>query len=242
MIIVEHLFFDYAGKRALNDVSFTIEPQTITALVGRNGAGKTTLLRCLVALQESTSGQITIEDEGQKYTVEDEPRKIHELCSYLSDFFGLYEELTVRQCLSYIAWSKKCPAHEVDNKIEIAAKRLDLTNYLDIKAFKLSRGLRQRLAIAQSIILEPKILFLDEPASGLDPEARYHLSQLLVELQKQGMTILVSSHILTELEDYCTHMLVIDQGQILDHRALDLESENSKSMQSIYLELIQRNT
>lgn len=234
MIIAKHLFFDYSGKRALNDVSFTLETNTITALVGPNGAGKTTLLRCLSALQETSSGEIIIEQDNIRYKVEDEPRKIHQLCSYLSDFFGLYEALTVKQCLTYIAWSKGCPEQMVETKVNLAAQRLNLSDYLNTKAFKLSRGLRQRLAIAQSIVQEPKLLFLDEPASGLDPEARYHLSELLLNLQKQGLTILVSSHILTELEHYCTHMLVIHQGKILDHRSLSGESD----MQSIYLELM----
>lgn len=241
MIIAEHLFFDYPGKRALNDISFKLEANTITALVGPNGAGKTTLLRCLAALQESSSGRILIEQDNVQYNVEDEPRKIHGLCSYLSDSFGVYEDLTVRQNLRYIAWSKGCPEKLVEEKIEIASKRLKLENYLETKAFKLSRGLRQRLAIAQSIVEPPKILLLDEPASGLDPQARYELSQLLLNLQQEGMTILVSSHILTELEDYCTHMLVIRNGKLLGNVALSGTGLNqNKNMQSLYLELMQK--
>lgn len=243
MITVKNLFFDYPGKRALNDVSFTVHTNTVTGLVGPNGAGKTTLLRCLAALQDPSAGSITLEQDNIQYKVEDEPRKIHQLCSYLSDFFGLYDELTVKQCLTYIAWSKGCAKETIENKIKVAAQKLQLEDYLNTKTFKLSRGLRQRVAIAQSIVQEPKILFLDEPASGLDPEARYNLSQLLLELRSHGLTIMVSSHILSELEDYCTHMLVIDQGSILDHRALNTDPDAPKqNMQSVYLELMQRNT
>ncbi len=242
MITVENLCFDYPGKRALNNISFTIPTNSITALVGPNGAGKTTLLRCVAALEDFTSGKIVIEQDTEKYKVEEEPRKIHKITSYLSDFFGLYEDLTVSQCLTYLAWSKGCPPHLVANQIEIAAQKLQLEAYLSIKASKLSRGLRQRLAIAQSIVQEPKILLLDEPASGLDPQARYDLSKLLLELQTHGLTILVSSHILSELEDYSTHMIVIDHGKILDHRPLIQDgSKPPQSMQSIYLELMQRN-
>lgn len=242
MIIVEHLFFDYPGKKTLNDISFKIQTNTVTGLVGPNGSGKTTLLRCLAALQQPSSGHIILEEEGVRYQVEDEPRKIHQLCSYVSDFFGLYDELTVKQCLQYIAWSKGCLEHTIEQKIQLAVERLQLEKYLNVKASTLSRGLRQRVAIAQSIVQEPKILFLDEPASGLDPEARYHLSQLLLELRSHGLTIIVSSHILSELEDYCTHMLVIQSGKILDHRALAVETSNDQNMQSVYLELMQRNT
>jgi ABC-2 type transport system ATP-binding protein len=213
MIEVKNIIFEYPGKRALKDVSFSIKAGSITALVGPNGSGKTTLLRCMAALDAPFSGSIYVNGIDAL----EHPRAIHRQIGYLSDFFGLYNDLTVRQCLTYIASIHQIPEAEIPQKVILAAKRLDIANYLDVDAGSLSRGLRQRLGIAQSLIHEPKILFLDEPASGLDPEARVSLSKLFLSLKEQGITLLVSSHILAELEDYCTDMLLLREGKIIEH-------------------------
>ncbi|MGE3319237.1 MAG: ABC transporter ATP-binding protein [Candidatus Berkiella sp.] len=216
MIQIDDVSYDYPGKRALSHVSCTIAANTITALVGPNGAGKTTLLRCLSALDSPMRGKILIDGlDTDRF-----PRKIHEISSYLSDFFGLYDELTVEENLTFFAWSRNCPSSQIAELVERAIQRLQLSEFRKITAGKLSRGLRQRLAIAQTIIHNPKILFLDEPASGLDPEARFHLSKMLLSLQSEGMTLIVSSHILAELEDYSTHMLVIHDGKLVEQCAL----------------------
>ena len=213
VVDVRDLVFDYATARALFGVSLAIEPGTITGLVGPNGAGKTTLLRCLAALDTPFSGSVRV--DGLDTT--EHPRAIHRRIGYLQDFFGLYDELTVRQCLRHHAAAHGVPHAEREARIVEAAGRLDLGDRLDQEAGKLSRGLRQRLAIAQAIIHRPKVLLLDEPASGLDPEARSGLSELMVALRDEGITIVVSSHILAELEDYSTHMLVLRQGRITRH-------------------------
>lgn len=216
MILVENLVYEYPGKRALDDVSFELKPQTITALVGPNGAGKTTLIRCLVALTPPFSGKISISGLD---TLE-HPREIHRHLGYLSDFYGFYEELTVEQNLCYFAWSHGIAYEEVQAKADKAIRRLALEAYRNQLAGTLSRGLKQRLGIAQAIVHEPPLIILDEPASGLDPEARIHLSALFVELNKAGATLIVSSHILAELEDYCTQMLVMRDGKITDFQQL----------------------
>jgi ABC-2 type transport system ATP-binding protein len=216
MIAVEDLVFEYPTKRALHSVSFEIPRGTITALVGPNGAGKTTLIRCLVALALPFSGCVSFDG----IDVHKHPRDVHRRMGYLPDFYGLYEELTVRQCLTYIASVQGTDPVRRETLVESAAHRLAVADRLDDKAGTLSRGLKQRLAIAQAIIHEPHFLVLDEPASGLDPDARFQLSKLLRQLRDGGMTLLVSSHILAELEDYCTHMIVIRDGKIADQRAI----------------------
>lgn len=224
MIKVQNLIFDYPGTRALDNVSFEIEAKTITALVGPNGAGKTTLLRSLCALDSPISGKLFIDE----IDVLRFPKKIHSLCSFLPDFYGLYDALTVLQCLKFTAMSYHL--RNQDKQIQQVIERMELTKYKDTPAGQLSRGWRQRLAIAQSILPNPKVLFLDEPASGLDPEARMHLSKLLLGLQSEGMTIIVSSHILSELQDYSSHMLMIKNGKVTKHCRLDEPSEKEKPL------------
>ncbi len=217
MISVEHLVFEYPTLRALNDVSFETKAGTITALVGPNGAGKTTLMRCIAALERPLSGSISVNG----FDTHEAPRAVHRNMGYLSDFFGLYGDLTVRQSLIYAARRHGLS----DSDPETAARRVGLADYLDTRAKELSRGLKQRLGIGQAILHDPKLVVLDEPASGLDPEARVALSELLIALRDGGMTVLVSSHILAELEDYATDILIMREGRIVEHRALGVAAE-----------------
>tara|TARA_R110000868_G_scaffold10900_10_gene52758 strand:- start:1328 stop:2260 length:933 start_codon:yes stop_codon:yes gene_type:complete len=226
MIEVKNLIFEYPTKRALHDVSCEIKTGSITALVGPNGAGKTTLIRCIVGLHGPFSGQVLFDGVD----VHEHPRDCHRRMAYLSDFFGVYDQLTVRQCLTYTARAYGVSGDQVRTVVEAAAQRLNLTDRLREKAGALSRGLRQRLAIAQAIVHEPEFLVLDEPASGLDPEARQSLSMLLIGLRDAGMTLLVSSHILAELEGYCTDMLIMREGRIIDSRKLAGELTDARRL------------
>ena len=218
IIEVIDLTFDYPGFRALAQVSLCIEPGTVTALVGPNGAGKTTLLRCIAALDTPLSGTVRVAG----HDVYESPREVHRLMGYLSDSFGLYSELTVAQGLEYAARSQGLAAEAVAKAVQTTAERMGLGDKLQKLASTLSRGQRQRLAIGQAIIHSPQVLLLDEPASGLDPEARGALAGVFKALRAQGMTLLVSSHILAELDEYSTHMLALNQGRVLEHRALGL--------------------
>jgi ABC-2 type transport system ATP-binding protein len=231
MLRVEHVIFDYPGHRALDDVSFEIAPGTITALVGPNGAGKSTLMRVCSALDRPFAGRVRL----QGLDIHENPREAHRRMGYLPDLFGLYDDMTVRQCLEYraaaqgVAKSRQCVA------LDQAASRMDLRDRLGQKAGELSRGLRQRLAIAQATIHNPAFVMLDEPASGLDPEARIGLAHALKLLCAEGMTIIVSSHILSELDDYSTHILMIRGGRIVEHAPLSAMGVGDHSVIEIEL-------
>jgi ABC-2 type transport system ATP-binding protein len=216
MIVVKDLTFDYPGFRALSQISFSIPKGSVTALVGPNGAGKTTLMRCIAALDTPLSGSVQVAG----CDVFEFPRDVHRRMGYLADNFGLYSDLTVAQGLEYAARSQGLGTAAVADAVRNTAQRMGLSDKLDNQANALSRGQRQRLAIGQAIIHGPQVLLLDEPASGLDPEARSALAQVFRDLQAQGMTLLVSSHILAELDEYSTHMLAINLGRVLEHRAL----------------------
>ena len=237
MIRVEHLVFEYPGTRALDDVTFEVAPRTITALIGPNGAGKTTLLRCLGALDTPFAGRITVAG----LNVEEAPRECHRRLGFLADFYGLYDELSVRRCLAYKAAAHAVQRGDIDARVARAAERLQIADLLDRKAGALSRGQRQRLAIAQAIVHGPEVLLLDEPASGLDPEARWSLSSLLTGLRDDGMTLVVSSHILAELEDYSTDVLILRDGRVVDHRSLAGTGAGADTV-AIRVELVERDT
>ncbi|MCC6920449.1 MAG: ABC transporter ATP-binding protein [Alphaproteobacteria bacterium] len=223
MIEVQNLVYEYPSKRALDGVSLRVEAGTITALVGPNGAGKTTLMRCVAALEMPYSGRVLIDGVDTQQA----PRRIHEILSYLPDFFGLYDTLSVRRCLSFAAMAHGLRGRRVDAAVEKAAARVGLLDRMDTRAVELSRGLRQRLAIGQSIVHEPRVILLDEPAAGLDPDARRALSHLFLELRAGGMTLVVSSHILAELEDYSSFMLIIRDGKLVGGQAVTLQADRA---------------
>jgi ABC-2 type transport system ATP-binding protein len=216
IVRIRNLTYEYPGVRALDRVDLAVTRGSVTALVGPNGAGKTTLLRCIAALDLPLEG--TIEIDG--VDVLEHPRECHRRIGYLSDFYGLYQSLTVRKSLTYAASSQRLPDSELENAVTRTAAELNLTNKLDELCSALSRGQRQRVAIAQALIHSPELLILDEPAAGLDPEARHELAGLFQKLRGRGMTLIVSSHILAELDEYSTHMLVMREGRIIENREL----------------------
>lgn len=218
MIEISDLVYEYPSGRALFGVSLTVEPGGITALVGPNGAGKTTLLRCMAALEMPYSGQVRIDGLDTRT----HPRAVHARLGYLPDFFGLYDALSVARCLFYAARAHGIARESAKAAAEQAAARVGLSDRLEQPAGALSRGLRQRLAIAQALVHQPKVLLLDEPAAGLDPEARRDLSRLLLALKAAGMTLVVSSHILAELEEYSDRMVIINEGRLAGGAALKL--------------------
>jgi ABC-2 type transport system ATP-binding protein len=213
-IEVHDLTYDYPKTRALEGVSVHLPQGSITALVGPNGAGKSTLMRCMAALDTPLEGEVLVQGKSASLF----PREIHRQLGYLPDFFGLYDELTVEQSLRYFAAANGVAKPEIPAACERMLARCGLTPYRTQLAGGLSRGWRQRLGMAQAMVHRPAILLLDEPASGLDPEARVALSTLMLDLKSEGMTILVSSHILSELEDYCDRMIILREGRVVEEQ------------------------
>ena len=220
MIEIRELVYEYPGHRALAGVTLEIVKGSITALVGPNGAGKTTLLRCMAALETPYAGRVTIDGMDTRQ----QPRAIHARLGYLPDFFGLYDALSVRRCLHYAARAHGIAPGAAGDAALTAAQRVGLADRMEQAAGALSRGLRQRLAIGQTIVHQPQVLLLDEPAAGLDPQARRDLSNLLLSLRDTGMTLVVSSHILAELEDYCDRMVIVEHGRIAGGESIALKT------------------
>jgi len=236
MIKVKNLVFDYMTKRALHNVTFEIKKGSIVALIGPNGAGKTTLMRCMAGLVKPFSGEIYINN----INVSEDAFRAHHHISYLSDVFGLYDDLKAYDCLRYAALAYGIADKDVPELIKKTAERLNLTEYLDNYAGSLSRGLRQKLAIAQVIIHGPQFIILDEPASGLDPEARLELSRLFLQLKEEGHTLLISSHILAELEDYATDVLLLNDGHLVKYEKISCNPAGKEENPFVEITILKR--
>ncbi len=196
---------------AVEDLSLTIPPGEIFGLIGPNGAGKTTTIRMACGLLAPTLGRALIAGVD----VAEEPERAQQNIGYLSDFFAVYEDLKVWEYLDFFAHAYKMPEAEIPARITEVIRQVNLEVKRDAMIAGLSRGMKQRLGIARAIIHRPKVMLLDEPASGLDPKARLELRNLLRSLRDQGATILISSHILTELEGFCTSIGIMEKGRMV---------------------------
>lgn len=196
---------------AVEDLSVSIPAGEIYGLIGPNGAGKTTTIRMACGLLDPTQGQVL----AVGVDVRREPELARKHIGFLPDFFSVYEDLKVWEYLDYFAQAHKMPEPEIGPRIAevIALSGLEVKRDSLIRG--LSRGMKQRLGIARAIIHRPKVLLLDEPASGLDPKARIELRNLLRSLRDEGATILISSHILTELEGFCTSIGIMEKGRLV---------------------------
>ena len=226
MIQVRQLNFYYGRQHVLHDIDLHLTRGSITGLIGPNGVGKSTLMRCLAGLEVPSDGEVLLNGRP----ILEDPRASFAQLGYLPDIFGLSDDLTVIQYMTYAAKARGVPDNELESAVVDTVQLLGLEHKLYDHIKSLSRGQKQRVGIGQVIIHRPQFLLLDEPASGLDPEARYELSQLLLRLKSEGMTILVSSHILSELDEYCTHMLVMQRGRIKAHQAIHTENQNEQTL------------
>ena len=224
IVAVSGLVYEYDNHRALHGVDLKIARGSVCALVGPNGAGKTTLMKNIAALVEPYQGEVFVDG----INTSEEPRRCHERLGFLPDFFGLYDDLTVAQCLTYAGLAHGVPNGMIQSRLTEVTAQLGLEELVDRKAEELSRGQRQRLAIGQTIMHRQTLLLLDEPASGLDPDARIQLSKLLLTLKDGGMTIVVSSHILAELEDYSSEVIIMSQGEVVDHHRVSAKGEEGE--------------
>jgi len=210
MIAVEGLTKLYGGRTALDHVSFEVPKGEIFGFVGPNGAGKTTTLRILAALLEPTAGRALVDGAD----VTEHPDLVHERLGYMPDFFGVYDQLTAGEYLDFYAACYRQPKARRKKIADDLLELVGLTDRRDQAVDTLSRGLKQRLCLARALVHDPAVLFLDEPASGLDPRARVEMREILKELQTMGKTIIISSHILPELTELCTMIGIIDQGRM----------------------------
>ena len=210
----------YDRTIAVAGIDLTVDRGEIFGLVGPNGAGKTTILRMLATLLRPSAGTAAIDG----WSVTRNPDEVRRVLGFMPDVFGVYDDMKVWEYLDFFARCYGLPAAGRRRMIGDLLELVDLSDKRDDYVQTLSRGMEQRLCLAHALVHDPKVLLLDEPASGLDPRARVELRELLRELRSLGKTILISSHILPELEELCTSVAIVDRGQVLAQgRVSDIE-------------------
>jgi ABC-2 type transport system ATP-binding protein len=211
MIETKGLTRFYGSLAALVDLDLHIKAGDIFGFIGPNGAGKTTTMRILATLLEPSRGAAFIDGVD----VLRQGKKVRRLVGYMPDFMGVYDDLKVFEYLEFFAAAFSIERSRRKSVVEGVLELTDLTSKRSATVDSLSRGMQQRLGLARVLIHDPKVLILDEPASGLDPRARIEMRILLRELKKMGKTIMISSHILSELEEICDHVGIIEHGRLV---------------------------
>ena len=221
MLSLNKLTKKYGSFTALNGLSLEIADGQLHGFVGPNGAGKTTTMRILATLLKPTSGTAAIDGVD----VVRNGSEARRLIGYMPDFFGVYDSLKCWEYLDFYARCYRIPAAERKKMTERLLELVQLSEKKDAFVDSLSRGMKQRLCLARSLIHDPKLLILDEPASGMDPRARAEMKTILRTLREMGKTVLISSHILPELSEMCDSLTILDHGELVFSGSVEALSE-----------------
>ncbi len=211
LLEVKGLSRHYGPLKAVDDVSFTLEEGTILGFIGPNGAGKSTTMRIIATLDVPTGGEVLL--DGQ--SVVEYPDQARPLLGYMPDRYGTYDDMTVLEFLDFFARAYKLKGAERKARVQSVMDFAGLGPLAEKLTSELSKGMKQRVALGRTLLHDPRLLILDEPADGLDPRARIELRELLKALAAQGKAVLISSHILTELSEICDACAIIEQGRVL---------------------------
>lgn len=211
MIEIRGLTKRYDRLTAVDNLWLTVERGDAMGFIGPNGAGKTTTIRMLATLLKPDAGTATVAG----HDIHREPEKVRAKLGYMPDFFGVYEDMMVWEYLDFFAAAHRVPRHRRPGLISDVLELTDLGHRRDDSVNSLSRGMKQRLCLAKTLVHDPDVLLLDEPASGLDPRARMEVRELLRELCKLEKTLLISSHILPELAGLCNKIAIIEDGKLV---------------------------
>ena len=225
----------FDGYIAVNEVDLEIAKGEVYGLIGPNGAGKTTLIQMLASVQEPTKGEIYL--YGERLLTDNSNRRLKEYIGYLPDDFPVYEELTVTDYLEYFARMYNLKGRKRDRRLQEVLELVQLEYKRNALVGTLSRGMKQRLSLAKTIIHQPMMLLLDEPVSGLDPIARREFRETIKVLQKAGMTILISSHVLSDLAELCTSVGIMEFGFLVESTSLS-QLYDRLSRQQIVIDIV----
>jgi ABC-2 type transport system ATP-binding protein len=209
LLAIEHLRVDFPDVIAVNDFTLTVGAGDVCGLIGPNGAGKTTTMRAISGLQECTRGSVKVNG----HELASEPDELKRQLGFMPDFCPTYDQLTASEFLDHFARAYDVPDRA--RRIEECLELTWLTEKTNSLCEELSRGMKQRLVLAKTLLPDPKVLLLDEPASGLDPLGRIELRKILLQLREAGKAVLISSHILTELSGFCNTAAIMERGKLV---------------------------
>lgn len=233
VVSIDNLYVNYGKVKAVRGISLEIPKGEVYGFIGPNGAGKSSTIKVLATLLTDFHGRVRING----ISVARHPQAIREMIGYMPDFFGVYEDLTSKEYLHFFAAAYRIPRAKRKGIIDDVLELTSLTHKVNDPVDSLSRGMKQRLALARVLLHDPDLLLLDEPASGLDPRARIEIRELLRALKEMGKTILISSHILHELSQLCTRIGIIEMGQMVAQGSLEDIYRQIKLMRVVHVQL-----
>ena len=233
MLYIDRLYKNYGTHQAVKGLSLHIPKGDLFGFVGPNGAGKTTTIRIVCGLLKETSGQVIIDGMSLKK----QPNEVKRCIGYVPDFFGVYDNFRVSEYMEFYASLYNISAKEAAALTTDLLELVNLSDKRDEYVDSLSRGMKQRLCVARALLHDPRLLVLDEPSSGLDPRARVEMKELLMNLRSMGKTIIISSHILSELSEMCTSIGIMDQGRLVAVGKIEDILQTGKDNSSVILEI-----
>ncbi|MDF2505198.1 ATP-binding cassette domain-containing protein [Clostridium sp.] len=237
MIDVNNLSKAFKKVKAVDNINFKVNDGEIVGLLGENGAGKTTTLRLLATMLKSTGGTAIVNG----YNINKEPETVRgEIGILFGGEVGLYDRLTGRENIRYFAELNGMSRKEADESIDKLAKNLDMHEYIDRRVGKFSRGMKQKVAIARSIVHNPSVVLFDEPTAGLDVTAARIVQDFILKCKRDNKAIIFSSHTMSEVEKLCDKIIIIHKGKILEEGTIKQFKEKYKNddMEEIFMNLV----
>lgn len=237
MLEVKNLSKKFKAFTAVDDISFEVNPGEIVGLLGENGAGKTTTMRVIATMMTPSKGEVKVNN----FTITKEPDNVRKNLGVLfGGDVGLYDRLTARENIAYFAELNGLSKAETEERIKYLAKACQITDFMDKKAKGFSRGMRQKVSIARSIVHDPKVMLFDEPTTGLDISAARSIHDFIRQCKKEGKAILLSSHSMYEVEKLCDRVIMMHKGKVIESGTLDeiREKYNNPDLEEIFVSLI----
>lgn len=237
MLEVKNLSKKFKAFTAVDDISFEVNPGEIVGLLGENGAGKTTTMRVIATMMTPSKGEVKVNN----FTITKEPDNVRKNLGVLfGGDVGLYDRLTARENIAYFAELNGLSKAETEERIKYLAKACQITDFMDKKAKGFSRGMRQKVSIARSIVHDPKVMLFDEPTTGLDISAARSIHDFIRQCKKEGKAILLSSHSMYEVEKLCDRVIMMHKGKVIESGTLDeiREKYNNPDLEEVFVSLI----
>ncbi|MGG7161542.1 ATP-binding cassette domain-containing protein [Clostridium baratii] len=237
MLEIKNLTKKFKKSTVVDNVSFKVNPGEIVGLLGENGAGKTTTLRMISTMLKITSGEAVVNN----FSADKEPIKVrNEIGILFGGDVGLYDRLTARENIKYFANLYGMSDKDADVRIDELAKKFNMEEYIDKKVSKFSRGMKQKVSIARSIVHSPSVMLFDEPSTGLDVTAARTIQDFILDCKKENKTILFSSHSMREVEKLCDRVVIINKGKLLEDCSIDdlKEKYNNDDLEEVFVSLI----